>query len=75
MWIVTDPQIISDICSDFEERKLYIADGHHRYETALNYRNYLRKEGKAKEGDACDYQMMMLVDMNHPGLVVFQHTV
>lgn len=71
LWIVTDPQIISDICSDFEERKLYIADGHHRYETALNYRNYLRKEGKAKEGDACDYQMMMLVDMNHPGLVVF----
>ncbi len=71
LWIVTDPQIIADICNDFEERKLYIADGHHRYETALNYRNYLRQEGKAKEGDACDYQMMMLVDMNHPGLVVF----
>lgn len=71
MWIVTDEKEITDICSDFDNRKLYIADGHHRYETALNYRNYQREQGNAKEGDACDYQMMMLVDMEHPGLVVF----
>lgn len=71
MWIIKDEKAIADICSDFTDRKLYIADGHHRYETALNYRNYLRDQGLAKEGDACDYQMMMLVDMEHPGLVVF----
>lgn len=71
MWIVTDEKAISEICNDFTDRKLYIADGHHRYETALNYRNYLRENKGAKEGDACDYQMMMLVDMEHPGLVVF----
>lgn len=71
MWIIKDEKAIADICSDFPDRKLYIADGHHRYETALNYRNYLREQGLAKEGDACDYQMMMLVDMEHPGLVVF----
>lgn len=71
MWIIKDENAIADICSDFTDRKLYIADGHHRYETALNYRNYLREQGLAKEGDACDYQMMMLVDMEHPGLVVF----
>lgn len=71
MWIIKDEKAIVDICSDFTDRKLYIADGHHRYETALNYRNYLREQGLAKEGDACDYQMMMLVDMEHPGLVVF----
>ena len=71
MWIIKDEKAIADICSDFAGRKLYIADGHHRYETALNYRNYLREQGLAKEGDACDYQMMMLVDMEHPGLVVF----
>lgn len=71
MWIVTDKKAISEICNDFTDRKLYIADGHHRYETALNYRNYLRENKGAKEGDACDYQMMMLVDMEHPGLVVF----
>lgn len=71
MWIIKDEKAIADICSDFTDRKLYIADGHHRYETALNYRNYLREQGLAKKGDACDYQMMMLVDMEHPGLVVF----
>lgn len=71
MWIIKDEKAIADICSDFTDRKLYIADGHHRYETALNYRNYLREQGLAKEGDSCDYQMMMLVDMEHPGLVVF----
>lgn len=71
LWIITDKTAVTDICSDFSDRKLYIADGHHRYETALNYRNYLRENGKAKEGDSCDYQMMMLVDMEHPGLVVF----
>lgn len=71
IWIITDENAIAEICNDFIDRKLYIADGHHRYETALNYRNYQRENGNAVEGDACDYQMMMLVDMEHPGLVVF----
>lgn len=71
MWIVTDESDVKAICDDFTERKLFIADGHHRYETALNYRNYCRENGLAKEGDAVDYQMMMLVNMEHPGLVVF----
>lgn len=71
LWIVTNEADVAAVCGDFTDRKLYIADGHHRYETALNYRNYLRGEGLAKEGDACDYQMMMLVNMEHPGLVVF----
>ncbi len=71
LWIVTDKDAIESICKDFENRKLYIADGHHRYETALNYRNYCRENGISKEGDGVDYQMMTLVDMEHDGLVVF----
>ncbi|MDR0914144.1 MAG: DUF1015 domain-containing protein [Oscillospiraceae bacterium] len=71
MWIVTDEEAIAQICGDFDDRKLYIADGHHRYETALNYRNWCRQNGIAKPGDAQDYQMIYLVDMEHPGLVVF----
>ncbi|GHU82443.1 hypothetical protein AGMMS50284_4330 [Clostridia bacterium] len=71
LWIITDEAATADICSDFDTRKLYIADGHHRYETALNYRNYLRETKSEKMGAASDYQMMMLVDMEHPGLVVF----
>ncbi len=71
LWIVKDEEIIGKLVADFKERKIYIADGHHRYETALNYRNYCRENGISKEGDAQDFQMIYLVDMEHPGLVVF----
>ncbi|QAT48296.1 DUF1015 domain-containing protein [Caproiciproducens sp. NJN-50] len=69
MWLVNDPVAIRAVCEDFADRKLYIADGHHRYETALNYRNALRGQGEAAGGE--DYVMMMLVDMENDGLVVF----
>lgn len=60
LWKVTDTD---DICRDFLDRKLFIADGHHRYETALRYRDYSQKP------DA-EYVMMMLVPMESDGLVV-----
>ncbi|MCI1966614.1 MAG: DUF1015 domain-containing protein [Oscillospiraceae bacterium] len=69
MWLVNDPVAIRAVCDEFQDRKLYIADGHHRYETALNYRNSLREQGKATGGE--DYVMMTLVDMENEGLVVF----
>ncbi len=68
LWIVTDPEETSFISKAFADKKLYIADGHHRYETALNYRNYCRENGIATGEE--DYIMMMLVDMEHDGLVV-----
>ncbi|MEE1186215.1 MAG: DUF1015 domain-containing protein [Acutalibacteraceae bacterium] len=70
LWVVTDEDVIGKIQKQFENRKLYIADGHHRYETAVNFRDYLREQNMAKEGDECDYVMMMLVPMAHKGLVV-----
>lgn len=71
LWIIDDEDACAKISKGFEDKKLYIADGHHRYETALNYRNYLRGEGKAAPGDACDDIMMFLADMGQEGLVVF----
>ena len=71
LWVVSDPEAVQEISRQFESRKLYIADGHHRYETALNFRNWCREQGLAKEGDPVDYVMMMMVDMAHEGLVVF----
>ena len=71
LWVVQDEAECKAICDCFDERKLYIADGHHRYETALRFRDYLRDEGRAQVGDASDYCMMALVAMNDPGLVVF----
>lgn len=70
LWAVTDRDIIEQVRRRFADKKLYIADGHHRYETALNYRRF-RHEQSAPEGGPADYVMMMLVEMSHPGLVVF----
>lgn len=69
LWVVNDPVAISALQEDFAGRKLYIADGHHRYETALRYRSWCREQGAYCPG--AGYVMMMLVDMADPGLVVF----
>lgn len=69
LWAVPENEEVRLICRQFENRRLYIADGHHRYETALNYRNHLRQTGIHDEN--ADYVMMMLVDIANPGLVVF----
>lgn len=69
LWVVNDLVAIAALQEEFAPRKLYIADGHHRYETALNYRSWCREQGKYCPG--ADYVMMMLVDMADPGLVVF----
>ncbi len=69
LWALTDEGLIRAIQQRFADMKLYIADGHHRYETAINYRNWLREKG-VPMGDA-EYIMMMVVEMSHPGLTVF----
>ena len=72
VWKISRQEQVDNISQLFDHiPHLYIADGHHRYETALNYRNYCRENGLSKVGDPCDYQMIYLVDMEHPGLVVF----
>lgn len=71
LWTVKDEATVSKLEADFKERKIYIADGHHRYETALNYRNLCRERGISSEGDPRDYQMIYLVSMEHSGLTVF----
>ncbi len=69
LWAITDADTIRTIQEAFADAKLYIADGHHRYETALNYKHYRAESGIPVAG--ADRVMMMLVDMAHPGLVVF----
>lgn len=71
MWCVSDPEVISKVSAAFEDKKLYIADGHHRYETALNFHKHLVAEGKDTEDGMSGYIAMMLVNIENPGLVVF----
>jgi uncharacterized protein (DUF1015 family) len=49
---------------------MLIADGHHRYETALNYRRARRHENPSGEPEPYDYTMMTLVACDDPGLVI-----
>src|SRR5699024_9990559 len=51
LWVAPDGETVQEICRQFAGRKLYIADGHHRYETALRFRNWCRETGRAREGD------------------------
>ena len=69
LWVATKSEKTAALCNWFNDKKLYIADGHHRYETALNYRNSLKEQG-VECADA-DYIMMFLVNMQSKGLVVF----
>ena len=71
MWCVNDPDVVAKVTAAFADKKLYIADGHHRYETALNFHKHLVAEGKAEQGDLSGYIAMMLVNIENEGLVVF----
>src|SRR5579859_1691566 len=68
---ITDVEQIALIQNFFQERQLYIADGHHRYETALNYRDELRAMRKHLDNDdAANFVLMALIDIDDPGLLV-----
>ena len=73
LWVCPKNTDTDKISANMAGKKLYIADGHHRYETALRYRDHLRAKGIIDESgkNEADYIMMMLVEMSNPGLVVF----
>lgn len=73
VWQITDPATLASVQEQMRDRKLIIADGHHRYETALTYRNEQRELQGAdgSYGDApYEWVMMTFVDMDRPGLVI-----
>ena len=72
VWRISDASLISSVQAHMNDKKLIIADGHHRYETALNYRNERRKEsGETSNAPApYDFAMMTFVNMDSPGLLI-----
>ncbi len=71
MWIDESEASNRALVEALSVRKVYIADGHHRYETALNYRRHLREVLGEKAPAGADYVMMYLCPMSDPGLVIF----
>jgi uncharacterized protein (DUF1015 family) len=69
LWKLTDKKLIQKVTKALEQEKIIIADGHHRYETALTYRDYLRKEC-GDQNKKADYILMCLVDFSDEGLLV-----
>ena len=64
---IVDPAVLKSLQQILSDRKVWIADGHHRYETALTFRQMLGdKPGPVAE----DYMMMALTSMSDPGLVL-----
>lgn len=72
VWVMTDPDAIASVVSEMgPKRGLIIADGHHRYETALNYRNEMRELHPAGPASAAyNCRMVTLVSMDDPGLTI-----
>lgn len=70
LWPVTDPAFAEWVGSVFADKQVFIADGHHRYETALRYRNERRAATPEAPLSAFDYVMAFLVEMDDPGLVL-----
>ncbi len=71
LWVVTDPAAINRAKEALLDKPVFIADGHHRYETSLNYRNELRAAGKlANENAPPNFILATLVSLQDPGLTV-----
>ena len=85
LWPVSDPGLIDLVRGKMKDKKLIIADGHHRYETSLNYRNERRAAvaqpvGAPRERstavlapeEEAPYELVMMtfINMNSPGLVI-----
>lgn len=68
LWAIRDSDAMAALTEAFGTAQIVIADGHHRYETALNYRDQQRAAGNASP--SLDYVMMTLCDIHDPGLLV-----
>ncbi len=71
MWRLTDAERCAIISRELRDKTLYIADGHHRYQTMLNYRDAMRKKHPEAGPDApWEFMPMFLVNTEHEGLTI-----
>jgi len=68
LWRIENKEEIDDFCADFKDKPLYIADGHHRFETAYKYARDMKIDPKSD--DPRNYVMAYFVEQSDPGLLV-----
>ena len=71
IWIITDNEETKRITDFFLNKEIYLADGHHRYEAALDYRNNCRESENSDRLEEFDYTMMALVSIDDSGLFLY----
>jgi uncharacterized protein (DUF1015 family) len=70
MWVVEDEETIKQVVSAMAPKPIFIADGHHRYETACNYRQQIDDMGLLHSEHPANYVLMVCIAMEDPGLIV-----
>src|SRR5690606_2975119 len=70
LWPVTDVKTITELSGVLGPKPVFIADGHHRYETACNYRDELAAAGNLDPNHPANFVLMMLISMTDPGMIV-----
>ncbi|MBI2478192.1 MAG: DUF1015 domain-containing protein [Planctomycetia bacterium] len=70
LWPVTDVNVIGGVSSAMAAKPMFVADGHHRYETACNYRDQIAAAGPLDSAHPANFVLTMCVSMNDPGMIV-----
>jgi uncharacterized protein (DUF1015 family) len=71
LWVANEPEFVQRVSHFLASKPIYIADGHHRYETALAYRDERKQETKHFKGtEAFNFVMITLISFSDPGLEV-----
>ena len=72
LWKLENNEVISMIQNELKNNILFIADGHHRYQTAINYANEIKEKTGNRDKDApFNYRMVILANMFDEGLSIF----
>lgn len=75
VWVVTDPGVMDEVVTTLADKKIYIADGHHRYSTALMYRTWVKEQhsGPLPDDHPANYVMFVLASMDDPGCLILPY--
>ncbi|MBM4089452.1 MAG: DUF1015 domain-containing protein [Planctomycetes bacterium] len=70
LWPVTDVKAVAEVAAIMGPKPIFVADGHHRYETACNYRDHLAAGRTLDANHPANFVLMMCVSMSDAGMIV-----
>jgi len=70
IWLMDEPGLIKRLKVSVKDKRALIADGHHRYEVALEYRKYMLRHSSAADPDALNHVMMYFATSDPSGMTI-----